>query len=155
LDKAPGNTLRYDSGSDSGKVPGSDSGKESGMISGKNLGNTLGYDSGSDSGKVPGSNSGKESGTMLGKNPIEHLGKKLGKELPDRYSSGEGGEQDKNVQDKETSLLWVRDIFVHRNIKFIQDRFNKEMTLNLTQLKESIQVEGGDLKESEPRQIPR
>jgi hypothetical protein len=83
LDKAPGNTLRYDSGSDSGK--------ESGMISGKNLGNTLGYDSGSDSGKVPGSNSGKESGTMLGKNPIEHLGKKLGKELPDRYSSGEGG----------------------------------------------------------------
>jgi hypothetical protein len=25
------------------------------------------------------------------------------------------------VQDKETSLLWVRDPFVHGNIKFIQE----------------------------------
>jgi hypothetical protein len=28
--------------------------------------------------------------------------------------------RDQNVQDKETSLL-VRDLFVHGNIKFIQD----------------------------------
>jgi hypothetical protein len=38
----------YDSGSDSGKVPGSDSGKESGTISDKNMG------------KRPGKKSGKE-----------------------------------------------------------------------------------------------
>jgi hypothetical protein len=25
------------------------------------------------------------------------------------------------VQDKGTSLLWLRDLFVHRNIKFIQE----------------------------------
>jgi hypothetical protein len=80
-------------------VPGSDSGKELGMISANNQGNTLGYDSGSDLGKVPGSDSGKESGTI---------------------SSKEVG-QDKNMQDKETSFLQVRDLFVHRNIKFIQD----------------------------------
>jgi hypothetical protein len=58
------------------------------------------------------------------------------------------------VQDKETSLLRVRDLFVHRNIKFIQDRFNKEMKLNPSQIKGSIQVDGGDLKVSEPRKIP-
>jgi hypothetical protein len=63
--------------------------------------------------------------------------------------------QDKNVQDNETSLLQVRDLFVHKNIKFIQDQFNKEMKLNLSQIKGSIQVEGGDLKESKPRKIPR
>jgi hypothetical protein len=43
-----GNTLRYDLGSDSSKVPGSDSGKESGTISGKNPG------------KLPGKKSGRE-----------------------------------------------------------------------------------------------
>jgi hypothetical protein len=59
------------------------------------------------------------------------------------------------VQDKETSLLWVRDHFVHRNIKFIQGRFNKDMMLNPSQIKGSIHIEGGDLKESEPRKIPR
>jgi hypothetical protein len=37
-----GNTLRYDSGSDSGEVPSSDSGKESGIISAKNPGEHLG-----------------------------------------------------------------------------------------------------------------
>jgi hypothetical protein len=63
--------------------------------------------------------------------------------------------QDKNVQDKETSLLRVTDHFVHRNIKFIQDRFSMEIKLNLSQVIGSIQVEGGDLKESEPRKIPR
>jgi hypothetical protein len=63
--------------------------------------------------------------------------------------------QEKNVQDNETSLLQVRDLFVHKNIKFIQDQFNKEMKLNLSQIKGSIQVEGGDLKESKPMKIPR
>jgi hypothetical protein len=63
--------------------------------------------------------------------------------------------QEKNVQDNETSLLQVRDLFVHKNIKFIQDQFNKEMKLNLSQIKGSIQVEGGDLKESKPTKIPR
>jgi hypothetical protein len=53
------------------------------------------------------------------------MGKKLGKEAS----------QDKNVQDKETSLLRVRDLFVHRNIKLIQDRFNKEIKLNPSQIK--------------------
>jgi hypothetical protein len=33
------------------------------------------------------------------------------------------------MQDKETSLIWVRDLFVHKNIKFIQAQFNKEMKL--------------------------
>jgi hypothetical protein len=33
------------------------------------------------------------------------------------------------VNDKETSLLQVRDLFVHRNNKFIQDRFSKEIKL--------------------------
>jgi hypothetical protein len=55
------------------------------------------------------------------------------------------------VQDKVTSLHQVRDLFVHRNIKFIQNLFNKEMKLNLSQIKGSIQVECRDLKESEPR----
>jgi hypothetical protein len=48
------------------------------------------------------------------------------------------------VQDKENSLLRVRDLFVHKNIKFIQDRFNKEMKLNPSQIEWSIQAEGGD-----------
>jgi hypothetical protein len=39
------------------------------------------------------------------------------------------------MQDKETSFIRVRDLFVHMNIKFIQDRFNKEMKLNLSQIK--------------------
>jgi hypothetical protein len=39
------------------------------------------------------------------------------------------------VQDKETSLLRVRDLFVHGNIKFIQDQFNKEIKLNPSQIK--------------------
>jgi hypothetical protein len=82
--KAPGNTLRYDSG----KVLGSDSGKESGTIPGKNLCNMLEYDSGSDSGKVLSSHSGKESGTISGKNPGECPGMKSGKELPDRVKLG-------------------------------------------------------------------
>jgi hypothetical protein len=43
--------------------------------------------------------------------------------------------QDKNVQDKETSLRRVRDLFVHGNIKFIQDRFNMEIKLNLSQIR--------------------
>jgi hypothetical protein len=33
------------------------------------------------------------------------------------------------MQDKEASLIWVRDLFVHKNIKFIQAQFNKEMKL--------------------------
>jgi hypothetical protein len=61
--------------------------------------------------------------------------------------------QDKNVQDKEASLLRVRDLFVHENIKFIQDRFNKEIKLP-SQIKRVNLVEG-DLKESEPRRITR
>jgi uncharacterized protein YcfJ len=109
--------LGYDSGSDSGKFPGSDSGKESGTILGKTPGNTLGYDSGSDFGK--------ESGTSSGKNLGKHPGKNSGKEVG----------QDENVQDKDSSLLRVRDHFVHRNIKFIQDRFNKEIKLNPSQIK--------------------
>jgi hypothetical protein len=113
--------------------------------SGKASGSTLGYDSGSDSAKVPGSDSAKESGTISGKN----LGKR-----PDK-NSGKVDGQDKNVQDKETSLLRVRDLFIHVNIKFIQDRFNKEIKLNPSQIKGSIRVEGGDLKESEPRRILR
>jgi hypothetical protein len=40
--KNPGYTLRYDSGSDSGMVPGSDASKESGTISSKNPGESLG-----------------------------------------------------------------------------------------------------------------
>jgi hypothetical protein len=35
--------------------------------------------------------------------------------------SGKEAGQDKNVQDKRTSLLRVRDLFVHGNIKFIRD----------------------------------
>jgi hypothetical protein len=50
-------------------------------------------------------------------------------------NSGKEAEQNKNTRDKETSLLWVRDLFVHRNIKFIQDRFNKEIMLNPSQIK--------------------
>jgi hypothetical protein len=42
---------------------------------------------------------------------VTRPGKDLGKEAG----------QDKNVQDKGTSLLRVRDLFVHGNIKFIQD----------------------------------
>jgi hypothetical protein len=49
-------------------------------------------------------------------------------------SSKEVG-QDKNVQGKGTSLLRVRDLFVHGNIKFIRDQFNKEIKLNLSQLR--------------------
>jgi hypothetical protein len=67
---------------------------------------------------VSGSNSGKESGTISSKNPVEHPNKKSGKELLDQVKLRCGA---KNVQDKETSLLQVRDLFVHRNIKFIQD----------------------------------
>jgi hypothetical protein len=52
------------------------------------------------------------------------------------------------VQDKETSLLQVRDIFLHRNIKFIQDQFNMEIKLNPSQIKGLIRVEVGDLNES-------
>jgi hypothetical protein len=63
--------------------------------------------------------------TISGKNPGKRLGKDLGKEAG----------QDKNVQDKETSLLRVRDIFVRGNIKFIQDRFNKEIKLNSSRIK--------------------
>jgi hypothetical protein len=33
------------------------------------------------------------------------------------------------MQGKETSLIWVRDLFVHKHIKFIQAQFNKEMKL--------------------------
>jgi hypothetical protein len=36
------------------------------------------------------------------------------------------------MQDKETSLFRVGDLFVHRNIKFIQGQFNKEIKLNLS-----------------------
>jgi hypothetical protein len=43
--------------------------------------------------------------------------------------------QDRNMRDKETFLLRVRDLFVHGNIKFIQDRFNTEIKLNLSQIK--------------------
>jgi hypothetical protein len=46
LGKNLGNTLKYDSSSDSGKVLGSDSGKESGTISSKNSGKRLGKKSG-------------------------------------------------------------------------------------------------------------
>jgi hypothetical protein len=52
----------YDSGSDSGKVPGSDSGKKSGKISGKNLG------------KRPGKKSGKELPDQV-KTWVRRLGK--------------------------------------------------------------------------------
>jgi hypothetical protein len=68
---------------------------------------------------------------------------------------GEAPGQDKNVQDKETCLLRVTYIFVHWNIKFMQDRFSKEIKLNRSQIKGSFHVEGGDLKESEPRKISR
>jgi hypothetical protein len=62
----------------------------------------------------------------LGKNPGKRLGKKSSKELLDQLKNlGKEVGQDKNVQDKKTSLLRVRDLFVYRNIKFIQDRFNK------------------------------
>jgi hypothetical protein len=61
--------------------------------------------------------------------------------------------QDKNVQDKEASLLRVRDLFVHGNIKFIQDRFKKEIKLP-SQIKR-VNLVKGDLKESEPRRITR
>jgi hypothetical protein len=40
----------------------------------------------------------------------------------------------KSVQDKETFLLHVRYLFLHRNIKFTQDRFNKEMKLDPSQI---------------------
>jgi hypothetical protein len=60
-------------------------------------------------------------------------GKNLGK-CPGKKSGKEAG-QDKNVQDKESSLLRVRELFVYGNIKFIQDRFNKEIKLNLSQIK--------------------
>jgi hypothetical protein len=49
--------------------------------------------------------------------------------------SGKEAGQDKNVQDKGTSLLQVRDLFVHGNIKFIRDRFNKEIKLNPSQIR--------------------
>jgi hypothetical protein len=39
------------------------------------------------------------------------------------------------MQDKETSFLRVRDLFVHGNIKFIQDQFNKERELNRSQIR--------------------
>jgi hypothetical protein len=38
-------------------------------------------------------------------------------------------------KDKETSVLRLRDLFVRRNIKFIQDQFNKEIKLNSSQIK--------------------
>jgi hypothetical protein len=66
---------------------------------------------------------GKELGTISGKNLGKRPGKKSGKD------SGKEVGQDQNVQDKEISLLWVRDLFVHGDIKFIQDRFNKEIEL--------------------------
>jgi hypothetical protein len=82
----------------------------------------LGYDSGSNSNKVSGSDSGKESGTISGKNPGMCPGKKSGKELPDRVKTRvRWSGKTKNVQDEEPSLLRVRDLFVHGNIKFIQD----------------------------------
>jgi hypothetical protein len=58
------------------------------------------------------------------------MGKKLGKEAS----------QDKNVQDKETSLLRVRDLFVHRNIKLIQgDKVESESNKKgQAELKEEI-----------------
>jgi hypothetical protein len=59
----------------------------------------------------PPSDTGKESGIISGKNPCKRPGKNSGKEAG----------QDKNVQDKATSLLRVRNLFVYRNIKFIQD----------------------------------
>jgi hypothetical protein len=68
-------------------------------------------------------------GTISGKNPGKRPGKKSGKD-----SDKEVG-QDKNVQDKETSLLWVRDIFVLRDIKFVQDWFSKEIKLNPSQIR--------------------
>jgi hypothetical protein len=75
-------------------------------------------------------------GTISGKNSGKRPGKKSGKELPDRVkNSGKEAGQDKNVQDKKTSLLRVRDLFVHGNIKFIQDQFNKEIKLNPSQIK--------------------
>jgi hypothetical protein len=52
-------------------------------------------------------------------------------------------------------LLQVRDLSVYRNIKFIQDQFNKEMKLNPSKIKRVNQIDGGDLKESEPRKISR
>jgi hypothetical protein len=75
-----------------------------------------------DSGKVSGSDSGKESGTISGKNPGKRPGKKSGRELFDQVKPRvRGSGKKKNVQDKKTSLLRVRDLFVHGNIKFIQD----------------------------------
>jgi hypothetical protein len=55
----------------------------------------------------------------------------VGVTRPGKDSGKEAG-QDKNLQDDETSLLQGRDLFVHGNIKFIQDRFNKEIKLNLS-----------------------
>jgi hypothetical protein len=48
---------------------------------------------------------------------------------------GKGVGQDKNMQGKRTYLLWVRGLFVHGNIKFIKDRFNKEIKLNPSQIR--------------------
>jgi hypothetical protein len=70
-----------------------------------------------------------ELGTISGKNLGKRPGKKSGKD------SGKEVGQDKNVQDEETSLLWVRDLFVHGDIKFIQDRFNKEIELYTSQIR--------------------
>jgi hypothetical protein len=49
--------------------------------------------------------------------------------------SGKGARQDKNMQGKGTSLLKVRDLFVHGNIKFIGDQLNKEIKLNLSPMR--------------------
>jgi hypothetical protein len=54
-----------------------------------------------------------ESGTISSKNPGKRPGKKSGKD------SGKEAKQDKNVKDNGTSLLQLRDLFVHENIKFI------------------------------------
>jgi hypothetical protein len=96
----------------------------------------LRYDPGSDLGKVPGSDSNKESGTISGKNLGKCPSKKSGKKLPNRVKNlGKEAGQDKNMRDKETSLLRVRDIFVPRNIEFIEGQFNKEIKLNPSQIK--------------------
>jgi hypothetical protein len=54
---------------------------------------------------------------------------------PSGKDMGKGVEQDKNMQGKRTYLLWVRDLFVHENIKFIKDQFNKEIKLNPSQIR--------------------
>jgi hypothetical protein len=61
-----------------------------------------------------------EWGTISGKNLGKCLGKKLGKELPDRVRTRvRRSSKTKICKARGLFLLWVRDLFVHGNIKFM------------------------------------